>query len=137
MQQTLGIIKPDAVAKGNMGKIIDRVLTEKFAIRSMRLVLLTQSQAEGFYAEHTGKGFFAELITFMTSGPVVLMLLEGDDAIDRWRAVMGKTNPADAAEGTLRKQFGASIGNNAVHGSDAPGSADRETKYFFNVFDRV
>ena len=137
MQQTLGIIKPDAVAKGYMGKIIDRVLTEGFAIRSMRLVLLTKSQAEGFYAEHKGKGFFDELITFMTSGAVVLMLLEGDDAIERWRAVMGKTNPADAAEGALRKQFGASIGNNAVHGSDAPASADRETKYFFNVFDRV
>ncbi len=137
MQQTLGIIKPDAVAKGYMGKIIDRILGEGLKIRSMRLVLMTKAQAEGFYDVHTGKPFFAELIEFMTSGPVVLLLLEGDDAISRWRTLMGATNPANADEGTLRKDFAASIGNNAVHGSDAPETADYETKYFFNVFDRV
>lgn len=137
MEQTLGIIKPDAVAKGYMGKIIDRILGEGLAIKSLRLVLMTKAQVEGFYAVHVDRPFFDELVAFMTSGPVVLMLLEGEGAILRWRTLMGATNPANADEGTLRKDFAASIGNNAVHGSDALDTADFETKYFFNVFDRV
>jgi len=137
MQQTLGIIKPDAVAKGYTGKIIDRILSEGLAIRGMRMVHLNAQQAAGFYAVHTDKPFFHDLVAFMTSGPVVLLLLEGEEAITRWRTLMGATNPANAAEGTLRKQFAASMQHNAVHGSDAPETAAFETGYFFNVFDRV
>jgi nucleoside-diphosphate kinase len=137
MQNTLGIIKPDAVAKGYTGKIIDLVLEEGLTLGAMKMVHLTRAQAAGFYDVHKDKGFFNDLLDFMTSGPVVLMLLQGDDAITRWRTLMGATNPANAAEGTLRKLFAASIQNNAVHGSDAPETADYETRYFFNVFDRV
>jgi len=137
LQQTLAIVKPDAVRKGLAGKIIDRVLSEGLAIRAMKLVQLTAAQAAGFYAVHTDKPFFADLCAFMTSGPVVLMMLEGDDAIARWRGIMGATNPANAAEGTLRKLFAEGIQYNAVHGSDAPETAAFETGYFFNVFDRV
>ena len=137
MQNTLGIIKPDAVAKGYTGKIIDLALEEGLTLGAMKMVHLTRAQAAGFYDVHKDKGFFNDLLDFMTSGPVVLMLLQGDDAIVRWRTLMGATNPANAAEGTLRKLFADSIQNNAVHGSDAPETADYETRYFFNVFDRV
>lgn len=137
LQQTLAIVKPDAVRKGTTGKIIDRILSEGLTIRAMKLARLTPAQAAGFYAVHTEKPFFAELCTFMTSGPVVLMMLEGEDAILRWRDIMGATNPANAAEGSLRKLFAESIQYNAVHGSDAPETAAFETGYFFNVFDRV
>jgi nucleoside-diphosphate kinase len=137
LQQTLAIVKPDAVRKGYTGKIIDRILSEGLNLRAMKLAHLTAAQAAGFYAVHTGKPFFGELCAFMTSGPVVLMMLEGEEAIARWRGIMGATNPANAAEGTLRKLFAESIQNNAVHGSDAPETAAFETGYFFNVFDRV
>ncbi|MCS6875198.1 MAG: nucleoside-diphosphate kinase [Pyrinomonadaceae bacterium] len=132
MNLTLGIIKPDAVSKGATGKIIDRILSEGFKIRAMKLVHLTKKQAEGFYKVHAGKGFFEELTTFMSSAPCVVMVLEREDAVKKWREVMGATNPADAEEGTLRREFGSSIGENAVHGSDSEENAKIEIAYFFN-----
>ncbi|MGI5861998.1 MAG: nucleoside-diphosphate kinase [Myxococcales bacterium] len=131
VERTLSIIKPDAVEKGLIGKIIARFEAEELKPVAMKMKRLTVPEAEGFYAEHKGKPFFEPLVQFMTSGPVVLMILEGEDAIQRNRAVMGATNPANAAEGTLRKEFAASVQCNAVHGSDSPASAARETSYFF------
>src|SRR5437763_4113916 len=114
---TFGIIKPDAVRARNAGKIVDRVLGAGFTIRGMKLIHQTRKQAEGFYAVHAGKGFFDELCDFMSSGPRVVLALEKDDAVKSWRNLMDATNPADAADGTLRKDFASSIGENAVHGS--------------------
>jgi nucleoside-diphosphate kinase len=126
------------VKAGHIGAIIDRIETEGLRIRGLKLAHLTRSQAEGFYAVHTGKPFFEGLVTFMSSAPCVLLCLEGEDAIARWRGIMGATNPEQAAPGTLRKQFGASIGNNAVHGSDAPETAAFELGWFFSgAFDLV
>ncbi|MSQ02682.1 MAG: nucleoside-diphosphate kinase [Myxococcales bacterium] len=131
MERTLSIIKPDAVKAQNIGNIVARLESEGLRIAAMKKVLLDRRMAEGFYAEHRGRGFFDELVTFMTSGPVVVMTLEGEDAILRYRSIMGATNPANAAEGTLRKLYAASVGENAVHGSDSPASAAREVAYFF------
>jgi nucleoside-diphosphate kinase len=130
-ERTLSIIKPDAVKGNHIGAIISRFESEGLRPVAIRRRWLSQNEAEGFYAEHKGRGFFGELVTFMTSGPVVVMVLEGDDAIARNRAIMGATNPANAAEGTLRKLYAASVGENAVHGSDSPTSAAREIAYFF------
>ena len=130
-ERTLSIIKPDAVRKGHMGKIIDRFELEGLVPVAMKMKRLSVVEAQGFYAEHQGKPFFDDLVAFMTSGPVVVMILEGENAILRNREVMGATNPANAAEGTLRKLFAESMQNNAVHGSDSPASAARETGYFF------
>ena len=130
-ERTLSIIKPDAVKAGHIGDIAGRFEREGLRIVAMRMVHLSRSDAEGFYAEHKGRGFFDELVTFMMSGPVVVMVLEGADAIARNRAIMGATNPANAAEGTLRKLYAANVGENAVHGSDSPASAAREVAYFF------
>src|SRR3954454_18963055 len=116
---TFGIIKPDAVRAGNHGKIIDRVLGAGFKIRGLKLIHQSRKQAEGFYAVHAGKGFFDELVDFMSSGPCVELALEKAGAVKAWRDLMGATNPADAAEGTLRKDFAASIGENALHCSDS------------------
>jgi nucleoside-diphosphate kinase len=137
MNLTLGIIKPDAVSKGLTGKIIDRILSEGFQIRAMKLVHLTKKQAESFYAVHKGKGFFEELTNFMSSAPCIVMVLEKENAVEEWRKLMGATNPAEAAEGTLRKQFGSSIGENAVHGSDSEENALIEISYFFNKLELV
>ncbi|GIU81381.1 MAG: nucleoside-diphosphate kinase [Acidobacteria bacterium] len=137
MNLTLGIIKPDAVSKGLTGKILDRILSEGFQIRAMKLVHLTKKQAEGFYAVHKDKGFFEELTNFMSSAPCVVMVLEKENAVEEWRKLMGATNPAEAAEGTLRKQFGSSIGENAVHGSDSKENAEIEIAYFFNKLELV
>lgn len=134
---TFGIIKPDAVRSGNQGKIIDRILTAGFNIRGMKLIHQTKSQAEGFYAVHAGKGFFEELTTFMSSGPCIVLALEKEDAVKAWRNLMGATNPAEAAEGTLRKEFAASIGENAVHGSDSDENAAIEIAYFFSKLELV
>lgn len=131
IERTLSIIKPDAVKGHHIGAIIARFEKEGLQIAGLRKCQLSRAEAEGFYAEHAGRGFFGELIEFMISGPVVVMVLEGDDAIARNRAIMGETNPAKAAEGTLRKLYAASIGENAVHGSDLPTSATREVAYFF------
>ena len=134
---TFGIIKPDAVKAGNAGKIIDRILGAGFKIRGMKLIEQTREQAEGFYAVHKGKGFFDELCEFMSSGPCVVMALEKDGAVKAWRDLMGATNPAEAAEGTLRKDFASSIGENAVHGSDSDENAAIEVSYFFSKLELV
>ena len=134
---TFGIIKPDAVRAGNAGKIIDRILGAGFNIRGLKLVHQGRKQAEGFYAVHTGKGFFDELTEFMSSGPCVVMALEKGNAVPAWRELMGATNPAEAAEGTLRKDFAASIGENAVHGSDSDENAAIEISYFFSKLELV
>jgi nucleoside-diphosphate kinase len=131
MEQTLAIIKPDAVAARHAGRIIQRIEEAGFQIRAMRLLHLSQTQAEGFYAVHRQRPFFKSLTSFMVSGPVVVLALEADDAIKKWRALMGATDPAKADAGTLRKEFGASIENNATHGSDAPDTAAFELGYVF------
>jgi nucleoside-diphosphate kinase len=131
IERTLSIIKPDAVKGRHIGDVVRRFESEGLRVAGMRMVHLSRSDAEGFYAEHRGRGFFGELVEFMTSGPVVVMVLEGEEAISRNRAIMGATNPANAAEGTLRKLYAASVGENAVHGSDSPASAAREVAYFF------
>ena len=131
MQLTFAIIKPDAFAAKNAGRIIQRIEAEGFQIRAMRLVHLTQKEAEGFYAVHRERPFFASLTKFMASGPAIVMALEAPDAIKKWRTLMGATDPAKADAGTLRKEFGASIENNATHGSDAPETAAFELGYFF------
>ena len=131
MERTLAIIKPDAVAARNAGRIIQRIEESGFTIRAMRLVSLTKKEAEGFYAVHRERPFFASLTAFMSSGPVVVLALEAPDAIKKWRTLMGATDPAKADANTLRKDFGASIENNATHGSDAPDTAAYEVGYFF------
>ncbi len=134
---TFGIIKPDAVAAGNQGKIVDRILGAGFGIRGMKLIHQTRKQAEGFYAVHAGKGFFDELTEFMSSGPCVVLTLEKENAVPAWRELMGATNPAEAAAGTLRKDFATSIGENAVHGSDSDENAAIEIAYFFSKLELV
>jgi nucleoside-diphosphate kinase len=131
MQRTFAIIKPDAVRKHVTGQILSRVEAAGFAIRAMRMIHMSKSEAEGFYHVHREKPFFSGLTDFMSSGPCVVLCLEAPDAIRKWRDLMGATNPANAAEGTLRKEFGASIDNNATHGSDAPETAAFELGYFF------
>jgi len=131
MERTFAIIKPDAVRKQHTGAIIRRIEEAGFTIKAMRKVSLSKVQAEGFYAVHAGKGFFPSLTEFMSSGPVVVLALEADGAIKKWRDLMGATDPSKAAPGTLRAEFGASIGENATHGSDAPDTAAFELGYFF------
>ena len=131
MQRTFAIIKPDAVKARHAGSIIQRIEQEGFTIRAMRMVSLSQAEAEGFYAVHRERPFFASLTKFMSSGPAIVLALEADDAIQKWRTLMGATDPAKADAGTLRKEFGASIENNATHGSDAPETAAFELGYFF------
>lgn len=131
MERTLSIIKPDAVKKNLIGKIVARFEEEGLRIAAMRKVHLSKREAEGFYAVHAERPFFGELTDFMSSGPAVVMVLEGNNAITRNREIMGATNPAEAAEGTLRKLYADSIGENAVHGSDAPETAAVEISYFF------
>jgi nucleoside-diphosphate kinase len=131
MERTFAIIKPDAVRKGVAGKILSRIEEAGFTVRALRLQHLTKREAEGFYAVHREKPFFPGLTDFMSSGPCIVMALEAPGAIKKWRDLMGATDPAKAAEGTLRKDFGASIDNNATHGSDAPDTAAFELGYFF------
>lgn len=135
VQRTLAIIKPDAVAKGATGKIIARIEQSGFTILAARMILMSDGQARGFYHVHKEKGFFASLCAFMTQGPCVPLVLEADDAIQKWRDLMGATNPANAAAGTIRKEFASSIEANAVHGSDAPETAAFEIPYFFSGLD--
>ncbi|MEO7659527.1 MAG: nucleoside-diphosphate kinase [Pyrinomonadaceae bacterium] len=134
---TFGIIKPDAVRSGNHGKIIDSILQAGFKIRGMKLIHQTRKQAEGFYEVHAGKGFYDELTEFMSSGPCVVLALEKENAVPAWRELMGATNPAEAADGTLRKDFASSIGENAVHGSDSDENASIEIAYFFSKLELV
>ena len=131
VERTLSIIKPDAVEAQKAGAIISRLEEEGFKVVAMKRIHLTRAQAEGFYAEHRGRGFFDELCTFMSRGPIVVMALERENAVVKYREVIGATDPAKAAEGTIRKLFGANVGENAVHGSDKPETAVREIGYFF------
>ena len=130
-QRTLAIIKPDAVAKGAAGKIMARIEEAGFTILAAKLIHMTDAQARGFYIVHKDKPFYGSLCSFMTQGPCIPMVLEGDNAIARWRDLMGATNPANAGAGTIRKDFASSIEANAVHGSDAPETAAFEIPYFF------
>ena len=132
MERTFSIIKPNALLDNNIGNIVNRFEREGLRIAAMKLVHLSKEKAEGFYIEHKERPFFGELVTFMTSGPVMLMVLEGENAVDRNREIMGATNPAEAAEGTIRKLYAKSIGENSVHGSDSQASAEREINYFFD-----
>jgi nucleoside-diphosphate kinase len=131
LQRTLAIIKPDAVARRLAGRIISRIEDSGFQIRAMRRVHLSKQEAEGFYAVHRERPFFGSLTQFMSSGPAVVLVLEAEDAIKKWRTLMGATDPAKADAGTLRKEFAESIERNATHGSDAPETAVYEIGYFF------
>jgi len=132
-QRTFGIIKPDAVASKVAGPIIARIEESGLSIVAMKRMQLDEQMAKGFYAVHKERPFFGELVAFMTSGPVVALVMEGDDAIRRWRDLMGPTNSEEAPAGTLRGDFGTNIERNAVHGSDAPETAKLEISYFFNA----
>jgi len=135
IERTLSIIKPDAVSKNVIGKILSRFEDNGLKIVAGKLVSLSEELASGFYAEHEGKPFFPALIEFMTSGPVFIQVLEGDNAIAKNRELMGNTNPEEAAPGTIRADFAISIDANAVHGSDSANSAEREINYFFSSED--
>ncbi len=135
VQRTLAIIKPDAVAKGAAGEIIYRIEQAGFTILALKLVHLSAAEAAGFYAVHRERPFYASLCAFMTQGPCVPMVLEGENAIQRWRDLMGATDPAKAGPGTIRRDFAASIEANAVHGSDAPDTAAFEIPYFFSALE--
>ena len=134
-QRTLAIIKPDAVKRRLAGKILQRIEDSGFSVRAMRRLHLSRQQAEGFYDVHRARPFFASLTGFMSSGPCVVLVLEADDAIRKWRTLMGATDPAKADAGTLRKEFAESIERNATHGSDAPETAAYEISYFFAGID--
>ena len=134
-QRTFGIIKPDAVAAGSAGKILAKIDESGLKIIAMKLMRLSEAQAQGFYAVHKERPFFGDLVKFMTEGPVVAIVMEGDDAITRWRDLMGPTNSEEAPAGTIRGDFGTDIERNASHGSDAPETASLEISYFFNAME--
>jgi nucleoside-diphosphate kinase len=136
-ESTLAIIKPDAMGRGLAGEILSRIHKAGFAIAGIKSLRLTQAEAEGFYAVHRTKGFFAELTAFMSSGKVIVIVLETEGAIAKWRETMGATDPAKAAPGTIRRDLGTSIQNNCTHGSDAPETAAFEIGYFFAGHDLV
>ncbi len=135
MERTLSIIKPDGVAKGVIGEVIKRFEKAGLKIAAMKMIHMSKKEAEGFYAVHRGKKFYDSVTDFMSSGPCVVMILEGPQAISRNRELMGATNPQDAAPGTLRKEFATNIERNVVHGSDAPETAAFEMGYFFNALE--
>ena len=137
IQQTFAIIKPDAVASGHTGQIISMIEKAGFRIRGVKMLRISRQQAEGFYEVHRGKPFFAGLVTFMTEGPVIMMVLQRDEAIKHWRELMGATNPEKAAEGTIRKKFAKNIERNAVHGSDATETAAVEIPFFFSLAELI
>lgn len=130
------MIKPDAVANGYTGKIIDDIITAGFKIKAMKYIHLTKAQAEGFYAVHAERSFFGELVSFMCSGPIVAAILEKDNAVEDFRKLIGATNPANAEEGTIRKKYAKSIEANAVHGSDSDENAAIEGNYYFSDIER-
>jgi len=134
---TFGIIKPDAVKNGKFGAITQKIVDAGFKIRGMKLIEISKKQAEGFYAVHKERPFFGELTEFMSSGACVVLALEKENAVKAWRDLMGATNPAEAADGTLRKEFATSIGENAVHGSDSEENATIEIAYFFSKLELV
>jgi nucleoside-diphosphate kinase len=131
VERTLSIIKPDAVEQNNIGNILAMIQAEGLKILGMRMLHLTRPQAEGFYEVHKERPFFGELVEFMTRGPVVVSALEGENAVARYRALMGATNPEDADEGTIRKAYGTDVGENACHGSDSVENGKIEVAYFF------
>lgn len=135
MERTLSIVKPDGVRKHLIGEVIKRFEDEGLKVIALKMVSMDKKEAEGFYAVHRGKPFFESLTTFMSSGPSVVMVLEGDGAISKTRALMGATDPKQAKEGTLRRQFATDVEKNVVHGSDAPETAAFEIKYFFNALE--
>ena len=135
VERTFSIIKPDAMAAGQAGEILALIQRAGFQVLALRMTRLTAEQARGFYAVHREKPFFAGLVKFMTEGPILVMALEREDAIKKLREVMGATNPANAAEGTIRKRFGTNIERNCVHGSDAPETAETELRFFFSTAD--
>lgn len=137
MQRTLSIIKPDAVAANASGAIVAKIQEAGLKLKAMKMIRLTKAEAEGFYAVHEKRPFFGSLTDFMSSGPIVVMVLEAEDAIKKYRALMGATNPAEAAEGTLRALFATNVEQNAVHGSDAPETAATEIPYFFGELEIV
>jgi nucleoside-diphosphate kinase len=132
LERTFGIIKPDAVANGHVGAILTMIKEADFRVVGMRMKRLSKVEAEAFYAVHKERGFFNGLVTFMTEGPVVVLALERENAIAKWRELMGATNPANAAEGTIRKRFAENIERNSVHGSDAVETAAQEIPFFFS-----
>lgn len=136
-QRTLSIIKPDAMEKNKNGAILAKFQEAGFVVRGLKVIHLTRAHAEGFYAEHKGRGFYDELCTFMSRGPVTVLCLEREDAIAKYREVIGATDPAKAADGTVRKLYGANVGENAVHGSDSEASAARELGYFFAGYELI
>lgn len=133
VERTLGIIKPDAVAKGHAGQILSIIEQSGFRILGMKMLRLSKQEAEAFYGVHRERPFFNGLVTFMTEGPVIVLALERENAVAKWRQVMGATNPAQAAEGTIRKRFADNIERNSVHGSDAPETAEQEIPFFFSA----
>jgi nucleoside-diphosphate kinase len=137
VQRTFTILKPDTVQAGNTGLVIDRLIKEGFTIRGAKLLHLSQKQAEGFYAVHKERPFFGSLVKFMTEGPVVVMCLEAENAVEKLRKLMGATDPAKADANTIRKQFATNIERNAIHGSDAPETAAQEISYFFSALELV
>jgi len=134
-EKTLSIIKPDGVSRNLIGEVIGRLEKEGLKIRAMKMIRMSKEQAKGFYKVHEGKPFFESVTDFMSSGPCVLMILEGDNVILRYRELMGATNYKDAAEGTIRRDFATDIEKNVVHGSDSPQNADIEINYFFNALE--
>jgi len=132
IQETLAIIKPDGVARGLIGEVIRRIESHGLKVKAMKMVHLSKKEAEGFYSVHRERPFFGSLTSFMSEGPVVLMILSGENAIQVWRDLMGATDPAKSAPGTIRREFGLSIERNTTHGSDAPETAAFETSYFFS-----
>ena len=131
METTLAIVKPDAYRKGYAGKIIDRIIEEGFAVKQMKQILMTKEKAEGFYEVHKERPFFGELVDFMSSGNCVVLSLKRENAVAKWREVIGATNPEEADEGTIRALYGTNTGNNAVHGSDSTENGIIESNYFF------
>lgn len=132
IQETLAIIKPDGVTRGLIGEVIRRIESHGLKVKAMKMAHLSKKEAEGFYAVHRERPFFGSLTSFMSEGPVVLMILSGENAIQAWRDLMGATDPAKSAPGTIRREFGLSIERNTTHGSDAPETAAFETSYFFS-----
>jgi nucleoside-diphosphate kinase len=137
MERTLAIVKPDAVKRGLVGDILKRIEASGLRLRALRLMHLTRAQAQAFYEVHKARPFYASLCEYMSSGPIVIAMLEGDRAVARWRELMGATDPAKAAPGTIRSQFGTDIEHNATHGSDAPETAASEIAFFFSRADIV
>ena len=137
MERTLSIIKPDAVSRNLAGAILKMIQDAGLKVVAMKMIQLSKAEAEGFYAVHKERPFFGSLVDFMISGPVVVSILEGDDAIAKYRKLMGATNPANAEEGTIRKCYALDIEKNSVHGSDAPETAAVETGYFFSALEMV